>query len=132
LEFEAFWDPRKAFFVSGNQAMPISNTQRNPGVLCAIHAFHMMLFPIAIMPLFWRSEIGMSVSEILLVQALFGIVVVVRFASPAHRCGRRSFRSAPVLLAVGAALTGIASVSWFWFAGLNRTAERQPQVTGEV
>jgi len=46
---------------------------RNLRLLIAFRALQMAMFPIAIVPLYWRDELGLSVAEIFLVHALFGL-----------------------------------------------------------
>ena len=51
------------------------DVSRNPRLLCIFHAMQMSLFPVAIVTPFWKHRIGMSMGEILLLQAIFGITV---------------------------------------------------------
>lgn len=82
------------------------------------HALHMALLPVAIMPLFWRNDIAMSVTLILGVQAIFSAVIAVcEFPSGylADRLGyRRTLVMASGLIAVGwvvySAAHGLAAV----------------------
>lgn len=46
---------------------------RNVPLLAAFRALQMAMFPIAIVPLYWRDELGFSVAEIFLIHALFGL-----------------------------------------------------------
>lgn len=46
---------------------------RNLRLLIGFRALQMAMFPIAIVPLYWRDELGFSVAEIFLVHALFGL-----------------------------------------------------------
>jgi len=49
----------------------------NPRLLCAFRALQMTLFPVSIITLFWKYRIGMNMTEILLVQGIFGVTVAV-------------------------------------------------------
>ena len=65
----------------------------------------MTLFPISIMTLFWKHDIGMSMTEILVVQGFFGFVMAL-FEFPsgyvADRIGyRKTLVGASALAAVG-------------------------------
>ena len=79
--------------------------QRNPALLCAFHALQMSLFPMAILTVFYREDLGMSMTEIMLVQGGFGLAMAL-FEFPsgylADRIGyRRTMVLASVMNAVG-------------------------------
>ncbi len=72
----------------------------------------MTLFPISIMTLFWKHDIGMSMTEILLVQGFFGFVMAL-FEFPsgyvADRVGyRKTLVGASALAVVGWAVYSVA------------------------
>jgi predicted MFS family arabinose efflux permease len=74
---------------------------RNPRLLVALAGLRFVLFPIPVITLFWTDRIGMSIADIMLVQAIFGLsAVVLEFPSGyvADRVGHRT------ALVVGAAL----------------------------
>lgn len=80
-------------------------TRRNPRLLCVFHALQMSLFPMAILTVFYREELGMSLTEIMLVQGGFGLAMAL-FEFPsgylADRVGyRRSLAIAALLNALG-------------------------------
>ena len=79
--------------------------QRNPRLLCIFHALQMSLFPMAILTVFYRQNLGMSMAEIMLVQGGFGLVMaLVEFPSGylADRIGyRRTLVIGAILEAVG-------------------------------
>lgn len=56
-------------------AMHLRSLANNPRRLAAYNALHMTLFPISIMTLFWKHHIGMSMTEILMLQGFFGFVM---------------------------------------------------------
>ena len=79
--------------------------QRNPRLLCVFHALQMSLFPMAILTVFYRQDLGMSMAEIMLVQGGFGLALAL-FEFPsgylADRIGyRRTLVIAAILNAVG-------------------------------
>ena len=79
--------------------------QRNPRLLCIFHALQMSLFPMAILTVFYRQDLGMSMVEIMLMQGGFGLVMAL-FEFPsgylADRIGyRRTLVIAAILNAVG-------------------------------
>jgi hypothetical protein len=43
---------------------------RNPLLLCAYHALSMALFPVAVFTLFWRDDLGLDMTQIMIVQAI--------------------------------------------------------------
>jgi MFS family permease len=77
----------------------------NPGLLVAFASCQFALFPIPIITLFWRDQIGMSLSDVMLLQAVFSLAVVL-FEFPsgyfADRIGyRKSLLVGTSLLMVG-------------------------------
>jgi predicted MFS family arabinose efflux permease len=77
----------------------------NPRLLVGLAGLQFVLFPIPIITLFWKDQIGMSVTDIMLLQAVFGLAVVC-FQLPsgyfADRSGyRKSLAAGAVLLAAG-------------------------------
>jgi len=70
----------------------------------------MSLFPVAVLTLFFRDEIGLSIATILTVQAAFGLVVAVFEFPSGYLADRLGYRRA---LAYGSAL---AVVGWLLYA----------------
>lgn len=50
---------------------------RNPVLLCVHQALMMSLFPMAILTVFQRDHLGLSVAEVMLVQAAFGAALAL-------------------------------------------------------
>ena len=77
----------------------------NARLLIAFAAIQFVLFPIPIITLFWKDQIGMSLADIMILQALFGLAVVLfQFPSGyfADRVGYRpSLLVGTVLLMTG-------------------------------
>jgi MFS family permease len=77
----------------------------NPRLLVALGTLQFTLFPIPIITLFWKDQIGLSLADIFLLQAVFGLaVVLLQFPSGyvADRVGyRRSLLVGAALLSAG-------------------------------
>jgi len=83
----------------------MSALKRNPALLCTFHGLQMSLFPMAILTVFYRQDLGMSMTQIMLVQGGFGLAMAL-FEFPsgylADRIGyRRTLVIASLLNAVG-------------------------------
>ncbi|MFT4539906.1 MAG: MFS family permease [Planctomycetota bacterium] len=83
----------------------MASLRGNPRLLCIYHALQMSLFPMAVLTVFFRHDIGMSMSEIMLVQGGFGLAMAL-FEFPsgylADRIGyRRTLIIASLMNAVG-------------------------------
>jgi MFS family permease len=77
----------------------------NPRLLCAFSALQMSLFPMAILTIYFRQDIGMSMGQIMLLQGAFGFAMAL-FEFPsgylADRIGyRRTMIIASILNAIG-------------------------------
>jgi MFS family permease len=70
---------------------------RNPRLLCAFHALQMTLFPVAIITLFWQRALGMSMHEILLLQAIFGVTIAAFEFPSGYLADRLGYRRALLL-----------------------------------
>jgi MFS family permease len=98
-------------------ADPRTGLVRNPPLLCGFHAMQMSLFPMAIITLFWKYSLGMSMTEIMLLQAIFGgTVAAFEFPSGyvADRVGHRR------TLILGSAVNLVA---WSLYSGASRFGE---------
>jgi len=77
----------------------------NPALLVLASGLRATLFPIPVITLFWKDEIGMSLADIMLLQAIFGAsVVLLEFPSGyiADRLGyRRSLLTGAAFWVVG-------------------------------
>jgi predicted MFS family arabinose efflux permease len=96
---------------------------KNVRLLVAYTACQFLLFPIPVITLFWKDQIGMSLADIMVLQAIFGLAVVLcEFPSGylADRVGyRRSILVGTTLLLAGWLLyTRAAS---FWIVALAET-----------
>ncbi len=50
---------------------------RNPPLICVFHALQMSLFPMAIVTIFWQRQVGMTMTEIMALQAGFGLAMAL-------------------------------------------------------
>jgi len=93
-----------------------SRLARNPTLLSVHHALMMSLFPMAILTLFQHEHLGLSVAEVMLVQAAFGAALAV-FEFPsgylADRIGYRTTMIAASLLSIVAWLVYCLAIG-FW------------------
>jgi MFS family permease len=65
----------------------------NPPLLVALSGLHFVIFPIPVITLFWKDQIGMSLTDIMVLQAVFGLAIVcLEFPSGyfADRVGHRA------------------------------------------
>lgn len=96
---------------------------KNVRLLVAYTACQFLLFPIPIITLFWKDQIGMSLADIMVLQAIFGLAVVLcEFPSGylADRVGyRRSILLGTTLLLAGWLLYTRAAT--FWIVALAET-----------
>jgi MFS family permease len=82
----------------------------NPRLLVAHASLQSTLFPIPIITLFWKDQIGLSLGDIFLLQAVFGLSVVLLELPSGYIADRVGYRRS---LLVGAALW---SLGWLIYA----------------
>jgi MFS family permease len=82
----------------------------NPRLFVVFSALHFVLFPIPIVTLFWKDQIGMSLTDIMVLQAVFGIAVAIAQFPSGYFADRVGYRAS---LLVGAALQ---LAGWLWYA----------------
>ena len=94
----------------------LTSIKHNPLLLCAFHALYMSLFPVAVLTLFFRDEIGLSVATIMVVQAAFGLVMAILEFPSGYLADRLGYRRALVLgmalMAIGWLLYALARTLW--------------------
>jgi len=73
----------------------------NARLLMAFAAIEFVLFPIPIITLFWKDQIGMSLTDIMILQAMFGLSVVLFQFPSGYFADRVGYRAS---LLVGGAL----------------------------
>jgi len=80
--------------------------------LYAFSFLQMTLFPMAIITLFWKDQIGLSLTQILLLQSILSIVMVVMEYPTGYVSDRVGYRAALTVASVlGMAGWGIYSVA---------------------
>jgi len=94
----------------GSPGMPSADRARrlarNLRLLTAFRGLQMTMFPVAIVPLYWRDELGFSVAEIFLVHALFGLFAACLEFPGGYLADRIGYKRA-----MGAA-TGFSLCGW--------------------
>lgn len=72
----------------------MGNLHGNIGKLYAFSFLQMMLFPMAIITLFWKEQIGLSLSQILLLQSIFSLATVLLEYPSGYISDRLGYRTA--------------------------------------
>ena len=80
--------------------------------LYAFSVLKMTLFPMAVITLFWKDQIGLSLTEILLLQAIFSVACILMEYPSGYLSDRIGYRSALIL----ACLLAIAGWSFYTIA----------------
>jgi MFS family permease len=75
----------------------------NPRLLVTLHTLQFTLFPIPIITLYWKDQIGLSLTDIMMLQAVFGLAVVLLEFPSGYVADRLGYRRS---LLIGAALWG--------------------------
>jgi MFS family permease len=88
-----------------------SHVALNPLLLCAYQALFSLLFPVAVFSLYWHDTLGMSVTTMLSVQAMFGLVLAAAEFPSGYVADRLGHRLA-ILLG-----TAIVTLGWGVYAG---------------
>jgi MFS family permease len=89
---------------------------RNPLLLCAYHALSMALFPVAVFTLFWRDDLGLDMTQVMVVQAIFAAAVAGLEFPSGYLADRIGYRRT-LLLAAGFSVVGwslYARATGFW------------------
>jgi MFS family permease len=96
---------------------------RNVRLLIAFAAFQFILFPIPIITLFWKDQIGMSLADIMVLQAIFGLAVVV-FEFPSGYVADRVGYRWSLLVSTGLLMAGwllYTRADSFWAVAVAET-----------
>ena len=72
----------------------MSNLRANITKLYAFSFLQMSLFPMAIITLFWKDQIGLSLTEILLLQGIFAVAMVIMEYPSGYLSDRIGYRKA--------------------------------------
>ena len=90
----------------------MKNTRSNITRLYAFSFLQMMLFPMAIITLFWKDHIGLSLTQILLLQGILSVVMVVMEYPSGYISDRIGYRAAlNIASLLGMAGWGLYSLS---------------------
>ncbi len=95
----------------------MSHIQLNPARLCWFRACQMSLFPIAIITVFWKIEIGLNMAQIMLLQAVFGLALAAFEFPSGYIADRIGYRVA-LIMASGLMVAGWSIylfASGFWW-----------------
>ena len=91
---------------------PMPNTQTNIVKLYAFSFLQMTLFPMAIITLFWKDQIGLTLTQILLLQSILSLVMVVMEYPSGYISDRVGYRAALTV----ASFLGMAGWGLYVFA----------------
>jgi MFS family permease len=72
----------------------MTTLRRNIPLLYAFSFLQMTLFPMAVIILFWKEHIGLSLTQILLLQSIFAIAMVVMEYPSGYISDRIGYRTA--------------------------------------
>ncbi|MBW2279296.1 MAG: MFS transporter [Deltaproteobacteria bacterium] len=87
--------------------------RRNPPLLCAFRALQLSLFPMAVITLFMKHEVGLSMTEIMGLQAIFGFFTAVFEFPSGYLADRVGYRRAML------ASSGVAIAGWIAYAAAD-------------
>ena len=86
-------------------------TGANPRLLVGLSALHFALFPIPVITLFWTEQIGMSLTDVMTLQAAFSLTIVVCEFPSGYLADRVGYR-ASLLIGGVAWVTGWLVYAW--------------------
>lgn len=87
----------------------MTTLRRNIPLLYAFSFLQMTLFPMAVITLFWKEQIGLSLTQILLLQSIFAVAMVVMEYPSGYLSDRIGYRAALTL----ASLLGL--IGWGYY-----------------
>jgi len=94
----------------------MSTLRRNIPLLYAFSFLQMTLFPMAVITLFWKDHIGLSLSQILLLQSIFAVAMVVMEYPSGYISDRIGYRTA----LTAASILGLAGWGYYTVASSFR------------
>jgi MFS family permease len=97
-------------------------TPPNPRRLVGLSALHFALFPIPIATLFWTEQIGMSLADVMTLQALFSVTVVICEFPSGYLADRIGYRTS-LLVGGGGWVGGWLVYAWAASFGTVAMAE---------
>ena len=75
----------------------MSSLAKNPKLLCAFHGLQMSLFPMAVITVFFKQDIGMTLGQIMLLQGAFGLAMVLFEFPSGYLADRIGYRRTMIL-----------------------------------
>ncbi len=78
----------------------MNTTRRNIPLLYAFSFLQMTLFPMAVITLFWKEQIGLSLSQILLLQSIFAVAMVVMEYPSGYISDRIGYRTSLTIASI--------------------------------
>ena len=72
-------------------------TGANPRLLVGLSALHFALFPIPVITLFWTEQIGMSLTDVMTLQAAFSLTIVVCEFPSGYLADRVGYRASMLI-----------------------------------
>jgi MFS family permease len=88
----------------------------NPRLLVALSALHFTLFPIPVITLFWTEQIGMSLADVMVLQAVYGLAIVLCEFPSGYLADRIGYRTS---LLVGGILWTGGWLAYAWGASFG-------------
>ncbi len=88
----------------------------NPRRLVGLSALHFALFPIPIVTLFWTEQIGMSLTDVMTLQAVFSLTIVVCEFPSGYLADRVGYRTS---LSIGGGAWVAGWLVYAWAASLG-------------
>ncbi|MGH7927054.1 MAG: MFS transporter [Candidatus Binatia bacterium] len=82
------------------KALLTPDIARNPALLTTAHALRAALFPIPVITIFWQEQIGMSLADIMILQAIFAVAIVALEFPSGYIADRLGYRLSLCLGAV--------------------------------
>src|SRR6266849_9796875 len=86
-------------------------TGANPRLLVGLSALHSALFPIPVITLFWTEQIGMSLADVMTLQATFSLTIVLCEFPSGYVADRIGYR-ASMLVGGASWVTGWLVYAW--------------------
>ena len=81
----------------------------NVKLLCLFKALQMALFPLAIITVFWKDHIGMSITDVMIVQATLALTIVLAEFPSGFLADRFGYRATLILSAL------LSTVGWSFY-----------------
>lgn len=100
--------------MSDGQAGTRARLRRNAVLSCISHAFLMALFPIATLSLFLTHDLGLTLADVFVLQAVFGFVIAVLEVPSGYLADRVGYR---ITMLLGAVLGALGWLAYYFTEG---------------